>query len=280
MKKCKSRHLRASIALGAALMAISIPVTAQHIGYYSPPPYVYYNAAVPITVMNQSIKNQALDKLEALESDRGSAKTSGSSADTKDSNRPAPGSASARSPYAGRASATNNPLPYQRDAVLSRKIRDRFLDDADTRMPKVAPTIRELTGKNDFVQLIAGMAQLQGLDSGTVEGLLALWFGQAWAIAHQKPLPTPQQYRGIAVQLKTNMAKAPELRDMSNVNRQVFFEQMSYPLLIQKLNYQGYLERGETRYISDMAADSQKLMMGMGINLQSLKLTNRGFLSL
>ncbi len=49
--------------------------------------------------------------------------------------------------------------------------------------------------ENDLVQIFAGLARLEGLDSGTPEGITALWFGQTWAIVNRQPLPTALQYQ-------------------------------------------------------------------------------------
>jgi hypothetical protein len=176
-----------------------------------------------------------------------------------------------------RASADNNPLPYTRDKALSAKLREEFLQDFAKQMPISAAEMRDMTEKNDLVQVVAGMAQLQGLDSGTTEGLLALWYGQAWAVSHQKPLPTPEQYQGIANQLRRTMTKSPEWRNMNNAKLQTLFEQLAYPLFVQKANYQAYMKQGKTDSIVRMASATQTGLKKMGVDLESVQLSNRGF---
>jgi hypothetical protein len=177
----------------------------------------------------------------------------------------------------GRASANNNPLPYTRDQALSVKLREAFLQDFAKQMPDAAADMRETAEKTDLVQIMAGFVQLQGLDSGSMEGLMALWYGQAWAVAHQKPMPTPQQYQGIAEQLRNSIAKSAEWSKLSNVQRQTLFEQLAYPLFIQKANYQAYLKQGKTDSMARMASATQLGMQKVGLDLQKVRLSDSGF---
>jgi hypothetical protein len=178
----------------------------------------------------------------------------------------------------GRISATNNPLPYTRDRTLSEKIREEFLQDFEKQgMSDDLTDLRAITAQNDIVQIMAGFVRLQGLDSGSMEGLIAFWYGQAWAIANQKPLPTPQQYQGIAEQVKESIAKSPTWNKMSNVERQRFFEQLAYPLFVQKANYQAYLKSGKKDSMAKMASRTQEGLKKIGLDFQNLQLSDEGF---
>ncbi len=178
----------------------------------------------------------------------------------------------------GRASDGNNPLPYTRDKALSAKLREDFLQDFTKQMPATAAAdMRDLAEKDDLVQVVAGMAQLQGLDSGTIEGLMALWYGQAWAVSHQKPLPTPEQYQAIANQLRRTITKSPKWRAKSNTELQTLFEQLAYPLFVQRANYQAYIRQGKTDSIVRMAGATQAGLKRMGVDLESVQLGSNGF---
>jgi hypothetical protein len=177
-----------------------------------------------------------------------------------------------------RASANNNPLPYTRDKALSAQIREAFLRDFAKQMPDAVDDIREITEKTDLVQAMAGSAQLSGLDSGTMEGMMALWYGQAWAIANQQPMPSKQQYQGIANQLYTSMQNSPQWSQMNNKQRQEFIEQLAYPLIIQKANYQAYLKQGKKDSMARMSAATQEGLKKIGLDLRNLKLSDNGFI--
>lgn len=177
-----------------------------------------------------------------------------------------------------RASANNNPLPYSRDPRLSIKIRESFLQDFAKQMPEAVDDIRSMAEKNDLVQVMAGFAQLEGLDSGTLEGMMALWYGQAWAIANQQPLPSKQQYQGIANQLHASVQSSPKWSGMSNTQRQEFIEQMAYPLIVQKANYQAYLKQGKRDAMARMAAATQEGLRKIGLDLTNAKLSENGFI--
>ncbi len=180
-----------------------------------------------------------------------------------------------------RASANNNPLPYSRDRALSSKIREEFVADFTRRMPKKATAeMHAIMEQVDAVQMMAGFVQLQGMDSGTVDGLIAFGYGQAWAITHQKPMPTPQQYRGIAEQIRTSMGKSSTWNNMSNEKRQMFFERLTYRLLIQKANYQTYLEQGRSEYLERMGEAAQESLKKAGVDLRNLRLSDNGFVGL
>jgi hypothetical protein len=177
----------------------------------------------------------------------------------------------------GRASATNNPLPYTRDKSVSIKIRDEFLQDFAKQIPDAAGEMRETAERTDLVQVVAGFAQLAGLDSGTMEGMMALWYGQAWAIANQQPMPTSQQYQGIANQLRVSIKNSPKWTGMGNKERQEFIESFAYPLFVQKANYQAYLKQGKKDSMARMASATQEGLKRIGLNLQNLRLSDNGF---
>lgn len=178
---------------------------------------------------------------------------------------------------AGRASANDNPLPYTRDKALSVKLRDEFLADFTRQMaPGDAAEMREMLQQTDLVQATAALVQLQKLDSSAMESVLAFWYGQSWAIANQKPLPTAQQYAGIAEQLRVSMASSGEWGNMSNDKRQRAFEQLAYPLVVQKANYQAYLRQGKSDAIARMSNATQTGMKKIGLDMRGMALGNAG----
>ena len=177
-----------------------------------------------------------------------------------------------------RASANNNPLPYSRDKTLSAQIRETFLRDFAKQMPDAVDDVRAISEKTDLVQAMAGFAQTQGLDSGTMEGMMAVWYGQAWAIANQQPMPSKLQHQAIASQLHTSMQNSPQWSQMNNKQRQEFIEQLAYPLIVQKANYQAYLKQGNKDSMARMAAATQEGLKKIGLDLRNLKLTDNGFI--
>ncbi len=179
----------------------------------------------------------------------------------------------------GRANASSNPLPYTRDKAITEKVREAFLQDFAKQMPDTAKDMRDITAQNDLVQVMAGFTRLSGLDSGTMEGVMAIWYGQAWAIANQKPLPTKQQYQGIAEQLKASTAKS-KWSTMSNAERQAFYEHLAYPMFVQKANYTAYLKQGKTDSMARMSAAVREGLKKTGLNLESLQLSDDGFVKL
>jgi hypothetical protein len=179
-----------------------------------------------------------------------------------------------------RASLNNNPLPYKRDPVLSDKLREDFLTNFAKQTPDTAERMRSTTQKTDLVQLMAGFIQLQGLDSGSIENLWAIWHAQSWAIAHSKPLPTAQQYQAVAAQVRGRLDKPSYIKNMDDAGRQAFFEALVYPLFIQKSKYEGYLRDGKSQILSRMATDTQAGFKKMGLDLKNLQLTQRGLIPL
>jgi hypothetical protein len=179
----------------------------------------------------------------------------------------------------GRISANNNPLPYVRNKALSVKIREEFLQEYAKQLPPdEAKGVRELAEKNDFVQVLAGFARLQGLDTSKKEDLLAFWFGQQWAVANQRPFPSSQQYKGIANQLQRNIAQS-SIAKMNNTELQTFFEQFAYPQVIQKANYQAYRKNGKQDSINRMSKATREGLKKIGIDFQNMQLTDEGFTS-
>ena len=164
---------------------------------------------------------------------------------------------------------------------LSAQLRDEFLADFTKQMPPAdAADLRELLQKNDLVQVTAGMVQLQKLDSSAMESVLAYWYGQSWAIANQKPLPTAQQYAGIAEQVKVSMAASGYWSNLNNDKRQRAFEQLAYPLVVQRANYQAYLKQGKNEAIGRMSGATQAGMKKIGLDMRAMQLSDAGLLPL
>lgn len=170
------------------------------------------------------------------------------------------------------------PLPYVRDRALSNDIRSEFLVDLAGRgSANDVMQMAKMMAQNDFVQVFAGLARLQGLDSGTPEGLTALFYGQTWAIANQQPLPSARQYQAIARQLRNTNARAKVWNKLDNAGRQKLVETLVYPLIVQKANYEAYRREGRAAAIADMATRVQAGMKNFKMNMQTMKLTDAGF---
>ncbi len=175
-------------------------------------------------------------------------------------------------------SKMNNPLPYSRDWAVSATVRSKFLADLRRRgAPSDVAQMTKLMKENDFVQVFAGLARLQGLDSSTPEGLTALFYGQTWAIANQRPLPSARQYQGIAKQLRDTNANEMVWDKLNNKERQELVEKLVYPLIIQRANYQAYLREGKRPAIKDMSERVQQGMKDFNMNMRAMQLNDKGF---
>jgi hypothetical protein len=173
--------------------------------------------------------------------------------------------------------ASNKQLPYTRDRNLSSKIREEYLQDLEQRLPGSIAPMRTLLTKNDVVQTTAKFIQREGLDSGTMEGLMAYWFGQAWAVSNQQPFPTSQQYQGIAEQIRKSTSKSSKLSKLSNTERQIFFEELAYRLFEQRATYRQALESGDTGSTAKISRQSQAGLTKLGLNFKGKKLNDSGF---
>jgi hypothetical protein len=259
-----NRHMRclfanAFWAASVALGSFSTTAHAQY-NYYQSGGFAFNQFNYP-PIGNQQYKKPSSDDARNNAKARAAAAASASS-----------------SSASSRASANNNPLPYTRDKALSNKLREEFLQDFTKQMSAAdVVEIRAMLAQADFVQVFAGYAQLQGLDSGTMEGLMAFWTGQSWAVANQRPLPTPQQYQGIADQLRASLLQTPEWSKMNNEQRQMFFERLAYPLIVQKANYQAYVKQGKSDALTRMANATQAGLKQRGLDLQRLRLSDNGF---
>jgi hypothetical protein len=173
-------------------------------------------------------------------------------------------------------STNNNQLPYTRDRKLSAKIQEEYLQDIEQRFPSQAPGVRALLAKNDVVYTTAKFIQQEGLDSSTMEGVMAYWFGQAWAVSNQAPFPTAQQYQGIAEQIHNSLGKSSKLSRMTNAQRQTFFEELAYRLFEQRAFYQAAIKSGDTASTAKLARESQAGLTKLGLNFKGKKLNDNG----
>ena len=261
------------ISLVISATGFAFAPMAHAYDYYNSPAFIHNTVTMPSHLAFQSSKNAAqnrLDELNAEDKRNAKNKSSGTYSQASQSANPASPTSNCK------ANATDNPLPYVRNKAVTDKKREEFLTELTRQMPQEAPGLRKTAEQTDLVQVIAGFVRLACLDSGTMEGVMAYWYGQAWAIANQKPLPTPQQYQGIAAQLKISNAKSPQWSKLTDQQRQEFFEGLAYPLFIQKANYQAYLKQGKTDSMQRMASATQAGFKKMGVELASFDLTNSG----
>jgi hypothetical protein len=177
------------------------------------------------------------------------------------------------------ASPTNNPLPYTRSTAVSARVRDGFLANLPMRGgERELAQMRAMITGNDFVQIYAGIARLEGLESGSIEGLMALCYGQSWAIANRQPLPTARQYQGIQQQLREDRSTRlmTEWDKRNDAERQELVEKLVYPLILQRSHYRVYLRDGNTAAVAEMSDRLQQGMMGFRMDMRALQLGNTG----
>lgn len=171
-----------------------------------------------------------------------------------------------------------NPLPYKRDMALAAKLRLDFLSNVSKGSSASSyEHLKTMTATTDLVQVFALMAKVEGLNSATAEGLTALWYGQAWAIANRRPFPTARQYQGIAKQLRDTNANAMVWDKLDNRGRQTVVEMIAYPAVVQRVAYEDYSGRGDANAMASLANRVQAGMTKFNMNMQSLRLTEDGF---
>jgi hypothetical protein len=182
-----------------------------------------------------------------------------------------------KKPTTKRISTNNNLLPYTRDRELSAKIREEYFQDIERRYPSIVADMRTMLTKNDVVYITAKFIQQEGLDSSTMEGVMAYWFGQAWAVSNQEPFPTARQYQGIAAQLRKSLGKSSKFSQMTNAQRQTLFEELAYRLFEQRANYRAAMKSGDTSATAKLARESQAGLTKLGLNFKGKRLNDNGF---
>ncbi len=177
------------------------------------------------------------------------------------------------------AFTTISPLPYTRSTVVSERVRDQFLANMPIRgKERELARMRAMITENDFVQIYAGIARLEGLESGSIEGLMALCYGQSWAIVNRQAFPTARQYQGIQQQLRDDRTSRimMEWDKRNNADRQELIEMLVYPLILQRSHYRVYLREGNTAAIAEMSDRVQRGMMRFGLDMRAKQLGNTG----
>jgi hypothetical protein len=260
----KSRSLISFVAvtIGAGLLAMSAPALAQY-DYYSSGSFGFNQNNYPDLSGHKWKKPGASSTTTESTKSKRQAQTPTTQPSTQLSDQ---------------ARFLQNPLPYKRDMALAAKLRSDFLSNVGKGSSALRHAdLTSMTAKTDFVQVFALMAKLEGLNTSTAEGLTALWYGQSWAIANQRPLPTAQQYQGIAKQLRDTNANAMVWDKLDNKGRQTIVEMVAYPAVVQRATYEDYLNNKNTAAIEDFANRVQAGMLKFNMNMQSLKLTDAGF---
>jgi hypothetical protein len=258
----KSRSLISCvvITMGASLLTVSAPSFAQY-DYYSSGSFGFNQNNYP------DLSGHKWKKPSASTTTTDSPKPKRQTQTTQPSTQ-----------LSDQARFLQNPLPYKRDMALAAKLRTDFLSNVGKGSSASRHAdLTSMTAKTDFVQVFALMAKLEGLNTSTAEGLTALWYGQSWAIANQRPLPTERQYQGIAKQLHDTNANAMVWDKLDNKGRQTIVEMIAYPAVVQRATYEDYLNNRNTVAMQDFAKRVQAGMLKFNMNMQSLRLTDAGF---
>jgi hypothetical protein len=246
------------------IFVLPVAATAQYNSYSYSSSY-YNNITGPAYQSSQLLKNQARNKLAQLNQETGSTSKSPDKSQEKSTDT------------LTSSSNSQQTLPYKRDRELSEKIKAEFLQDVAKQRPQEIDDITLLLKTNDPVDILAKFIKRQGLDSSSMEGFVAFWYGQSWAVANQKQLPTARQYQGIYKQLSASTTSEQLWAKMGNREKQVFFEKLTYPLLVQKAIYQAYTRQGNNNSIAKMASFTQEGLKKFGLDLQHLTLSDDGF---
>jgi hypothetical protein len=117
---------------------------------------------------------------------------------------------------------------------------------------------------------------LHGFSSRNVADDMAMQLLVSWEIVTGN-VATPGQIRGTDSQVRGVFANTPQLRAMSNTERQQMAENIAYQIVIGSAANRQFRQAGDQAQLAQLRQTAETILRERGVDLSRLRLTERGF---
>ena len=143
---------------------------------------------------------------------------------------------------------------------------------------KVAAGLRQLLASNDFVQMWTKGAAPDGMRPNDLGDSLAEYWTTNWAYASGLSATTPAQTKAIRFQLGPTIARNPQVRRMSDAQKQAFSETLMLNLVVEVIGMEAGRRKHDPAVLQKIRTQTAaRFKQEFGVDLMELKLTRRGF---
>jgi hypothetical protein len=168
------------------------------------------------------------------------------------------------------------PLTYDPDPRLSEWTRVSMIDTLSQNDPEVRQRMERAFANNTVLEDFDRFMSSRGYSSRDVSDDMAELLLVSWRII-TGVTATDAQTRGVHAQTRALFLANPQVRDLTNADRQLMGERIAYQVMISSSANQQYLHGGDQSQRAQLRESAAAMMRREGIDPQQLHLTDRGF---
>jgi hypothetical protein len=176
-------------------------------------------------------------------------------------------------PSATRTAAT---LTYIPDPRVSEQTRQAMIDSLSRKNPTLREQMSAALSGGMVLKIFDRFMGAHGFSSHNVADDMAMQLLVSWEIVTGSAA-TPGQIRGAANQVRGVFLSTPQLRSLSNVERQQLAENIAYQVVIGSAANRQFRRAGDEAQLTQLRQTAETILRQRGIDLSRLQLTERGF---
>lgn len=184
------------------------------------------------------------------------------------------GSDSPRPPVAASQGAAT--LTYIPDPRVSEQTRATVLDTLSRQNPTLRARMDGALQGPVVLGIFARFMSLHGFSSRNVADDMAMQLLVSWEIVTGN-VATPGQVRGTDNQVRGVFLNTPQLRAMTNLERQQMAENIAYQIVIGSAANRQFRRSGDQAQLAQLRQTAETILRQRGVDLARLRLTERGF---
>jgi len=166
---------------------------------------------------------------------------------------------------------------FTSDPAVSDQTRADVIDALSRESPQLRPQMEQAFAGNRVLKNFDRYAATHGgYSSHNVADSMALLLVISWEII-TGTTANNAQVRGAHRQVRDIFLNTPQLRAMTNVERQQMSERIAYQVMISSTARDEFQRHQDSRHLAELRASATGVMRQQGIELSGLRLTDRGF---
>jgi hypothetical protein len=167
-------------------------------------------------------------------------------------------------------------LTYSPDPRVSEQTRHAVVATLSRQNPTLRAQMDNALNDGMVLKLFDRFMAAHGFSSRNVADDMAMQLLVSWEIV-TGAVATPGQIRGAANQVRAVFLSAPQLRAMTNVERQQMAENIAYQVVIGSAANRQFQRAGDQAQLAQLRETAQTILRERGIDMTRLQLTERGF---
>ena len=176
---------------------------------------------------------------------------------------------------------TGNPatLTYIPDPRISEQTRQGILDSLSRENPALRQQMDVALGGGKVLNIFARFMGAHGFSSRNVADAMAMQLLVSWEIVTGR-VATAAQIRGTDGQVRGVFLGTPQLRAMTNTERQQMAENIAYQVVIGSAANSQFQRANDQAQLAQLRQTAATILRQRGIDLSRLQLTERGFVKM